>query len=163
MRRLVDRELTRARLAAGAGNASANLLEVAQGVVNAVRLTPDGERLSWSVSIPAGLKARIDPVELAEALGNLLENAARHAVSGVDVSGRCEGEHAFITVADDGPGIPADKLPEALRRGGRLDVAASGSGLGLAIVNDIAEAAEASLEIENGEPGLRASLRFRRA
>ena len=163
MRRLVDRELTRTRLAAGAGNASANLLEVAQGVVNVVRLTPDGERLSWSVSIPAGLKARIDAVELAEALGNLLENAARHAVSGVDVSGRCEGEHAFITVADDGPGIPADKLPEALRRGGRLDVAASGSGLGLAIVNDIAEAAEASLEIENGEPGLRASLRFRRA
>jgi signal transduction histidine kinase len=162
MHRHIERELTRARLAAGAVHARANVREVAERVVNVVRRTPNGQRLDWSVDIPRDLLARIDADDLAEALGNLIENAARHAQSRVRVSGGPEGEQALVAVTDDGPGIPPDRLAEALRRGGRLDASRSGTGLGLAIVSEIAEAWGAGFSIEDAKPGVRAVLRFRR-
>jgi signal transduction histidine kinase len=162
MHRHIERELTRARLAAGTAHARADVREVAERVVNVVRRTPNGERLNWSVDIPRDLRGRIDADDLAEALGNLIENAARHAHSRVTVSGGINSEHALVTVIDDGPGIPPDRLAEALRRGGRLDAARSGTGLGLAIVSEIAEAWGADFSIEDAKPGVRAILRLQR-
>jgi signal transduction histidine kinase len=162
MHRHIERELTRARLAAGSVHARANVGEVAERVVNVVRRTPDGQRLEWLVDISRDLLARIDADDLAEALGNLIENAARHAQARVRVSGCADGEHTVVTVADDGPGIPPERLAQALSRGGRLDASRSGSGLGLAIVSEIAEAWGARFSIEDARPGVKASLRFRR-
>lgn len=162
MHRHIERELTRARLAAGAVHARADVGEVAERVVNVVRRTPDGQRMVWSVDIPRDLLARIDADDLAEALGNLIENAARHAQSRVKVSGGANEDHTLVTVTDDGPGIPPDRLAEALSRGGRLDASRSGTGLGLAIVAEIAEAWGARFSIEDEQPGVRANLRFRR-
>jgi signal transduction histidine kinase len=162
MHRHIERELTRARLAADTAHGRADVRDVAERVINVVRRTPNGQHLSWSIDIPSNLVARIDADDLAEALGNLIENAARHAQSRVGVSGRTDRDYAFVTVTDDGPGIPVERLPEALRRGGRLDASGSGAGLGLAIVSDIAEAWGAAFSIEDENAGVRASLRFRR-
>jgi signal transduction histidine kinase len=161
MHRHIERELTRARLAAGPAHARADVGEVAERVVNVVRRTPNGQRLTWSLELPRELLARIDGDDLAEVLGNLIENAARHAQSRVRVSGCTDGDHTLIAVADDGPGIPANRLAEALSRGGRLDASRSGTGLGLAIVSEIAEAWGARFSLENAEPGLKATLRIR--
>jgi signal transduction histidine kinase len=162
MHRHIERELTRARLAADKVHGRADVGDVAEQVINVMRRTPNGQHLNWSVDIPGNLVARIDADDLAEALGNLIENAARHAHSRVGVSGRADRDHAFVTVTDDGPGIPAERLAEALRRGGRLDASGSGAGLGLAIVSDIAEAWGAAFSIEDENAGVRASLRFQR-
>ncbi len=140
MRRHVDRELARARLAAGGGDASADVAAVVDAVLAVVVRTPAGAALAWSTEIAAGTTARIDPDDLAEAVGNLVENAARHARSRVVVHGRTVGGDVELTVADDGPGIAADRIDTALTRGGRLDTSGDGAGLGLAIVGDIAEA-----------------------
>lgn len=156
----IERELTRARLAAGAVHARANIREVAERVTNVVRRTPEGRELSWSLEIPRYLRARIDAVDLGEALGNLIENAARHARSRVRIAACSDGDAVLVTVADDGPGIPADRRAEALSRGGRLDTSSPGTGLGLAIVSEIAEAWDACFFISDEEPGLKASLRF---
>jgi signal transduction histidine kinase len=162
----IERELTRARLAAGAVHARANIREVAERVTNVVRRTPEGRQLSWSLEIPRGLRARIDAVDLGEALGNLIENAARHARSRVRIAACSDGDAILVTVTDDGPGIPADRLAEALSRGGRLDTSSPGTGLGLAIVSEIAEAWDACLFISDEGlisdegPGLKASLRL---
>ena len=45
-----------------------------------------------------------------------------------------------LTVEDDGPGLPAERREEVLRRGARLDETAPGSGLGLSIVDELARA-----------------------
>ena len=85
------------------------------------------------------LAARIDADDLAEALGNLIDNATRHARSKVTISGAEERDLVALTIFDDGPGIPASRREDALRRGERLDASGPGSGVGLAIVADIAE------------------------
>jgi signal transduction histidine kinase len=159
MRRHVDRELTRARSGANATNAAANIENIAQRVVRVMERTPEGRRLTWTVDAPSPVLARIDPEDLTEALGNLVENAARHAGQSVAVRTHTSDGMAVVSVIDDGPGIPPAKAEEAMRRGGRLDATGS-AGLGLAIVGDIAEAWGATLSIESPEHGCCVSLRL---
>jgi signal transduction histidine kinase len=158
MRQHVDRELARARLGTGNANASSSIHTVVNRVLSVAKRTPDSAQLSWEVDIPNDLSACIDPDDLAEALGNLIENAARHARTEVQIRGLSADTAITITVADDGPGIQDERLPEALSRGGRLDSGGSGAGLGLAIVRDIADAWHGQLEISNGPHGLEARL-----
>lgn len=161
MRRHVERELARARLAIPAADARARIAEIAERVVAVVARTPAGSRLDWSVEVPAQAIGRIDPDDLAEALGNLVENAARHARSRISIRAHDEADLIVVTIADDGPGIPEDRLEEVLARGGRLDKLGSGAGLGLAIVREIAEAWGGRLDIRTGASGLEADFSVR--
>jgi signal transduction histidine kinase len=161
MRRHVDRELARARMAAAAPDARARVTEVVERVLGVIVRTPAGARLDWAVEIPVDMVCRIDPDDLAEAVGNLAENASRHARTKVSIRTHRKGELVIITVADDGPGIPEERLEEALARGGRLDQLGTGAGLGLAIVRDIAEAWSGQFEIRTSPMGLEATLAVR--
>lgn len=161
MRRHVDRELARARLATGGAKACSAVRDVVARVVSVARRTPDGARLAWQVDVPDGLTAWIDPDDLAEALGNLVENAARHAQGEVRVQAERAEAGVVVTVGDDGPGIRQDRLAEALARGGKLDSGGAGAGLGLAIVQDIADAWHGELALGNGPRGLEARLTLR--
>lgn len=163
MQRHVDRHLTRARLAPPGENVATNVRDVVERVAAVVERTPEGERLAWSRKVPTDLHARIDADDLAEALGNLIENAARHASSRITVTGKRERDTVVLTVADDGPGIPKARREAALRRGERLDASGSGSGLGLAIVADIAEACGGSLAFDDDAAGFAVVLRIPRA
>ena len=158
MNRQVHRELARSRIGTPAAHAYADAGEVAARVSSVVRRTPAGQMLDWSLELPPGLIAQIDETDLAEALGNLLENAATHAKSRVVVTGSRHDKGIVIRIADDGAGIPQDRLPEALSRGGRLDSKQPGAGLGLSIVSDIADVWGIAFKIENTNPGLEASL-----
>jgi signal transduction histidine kinase len=98
-----------------------------------------------------------DASELSRVLRNLLDNAARHAASRVEVAVRPEHGHACMTVSDDGPGIPpADRL-RVFERFVRLDTNRSrgggGTGLGLAIVFEIVAAHGGSVRIEDRSGG----------
>lgn len=158
MQRTIERELARVRLASPQRDSEANVAAVVAQVVRVVQRTPDGSRMDWIVDVPADILAAIDHDDLSEALGNLIENAARHARHTVAVTGYRDDGSVTLKVADDGPGIPEGDLAEALRRGGRLDERGSGAGLGLAIVTDILESWNGSLTLENASPGLIATL-----
>ncbi len=161
MRRHVDRELARARMASGGPDARARIAEVVDRVVAVVARTPAGARVEWSVDIPTDMVARIDPDDFAEAIGNLVENAARHARSRVSIQAREAAGLMTLMVVDDGPGIPPERLEQALLRGGQLDTSGDGAGLGLSIVSDIAEAWGGGLELRNGTSGLEARFSVR--
>jgi two-component system OmpR family sensor kinase len=95
-----------------------------------------------------------DPEYLRVAVVNLVENAIKYSGSGaaVTVETGSDGSTATITVADTGPGIPADALPRVFDRFYRVDssrATENGSGLGLAITRDIAEAHGGHLEVES--------------
>lgn len=158
MRRHVDRELVRARMAAGRSSMRSGVAEVVGRVVAVVSRTPAGARIFCSIDVPDNLFVRIDADDLAEALGNLIENATRHARAKVTISAYWQDERVVISVTDDGPGIPEERLEQALARGGRLDQLGEGAGLGLAIVRDIADAWSGQFDIRNGSVGLIAEL-----
>lgn len=86
-----------------------------------------------------------DPARIRQVLMALLENARRHAVAGrlVIRTSTAKGWY-FLTVQDDGPGIPsaiASSVFEAFQRGDNsLSRSGGGSGLGLAVVRAIAQA-----------------------
>ena len=160
IRRHVERELARARIAPGAAThtARSNLAEVAGRVIAVVKRTPQGERLSFTVDAPPGLMVTVDETDLAEILGNLAENASRFARSRVRIGGRATADGTEITVSDDGPGIPDEAKATALARGSRLDLRGDGAGLGLAIVADVVEAYGGRLALEDAKPGLAAVI-----
>ncbi|HEY8979364.1 MAG TPA: ATP-binding protein, partial [Streptomyces sp.] len=95
--------------------------------------------------------------QLTRLLANLLDNAARHARTGVEVTVRREGADAVLTVADDGPGVPLADRERIFERFVRLDDARSrddgGAGLGLAIARDIAVRHGGSLSVGEGPEG----------
>ncbi|MEJ2292676.1 MAG: ATP-binding protein [Deinococcales bacterium] len=98
---------------------------------------------------PATVNA--DPDRLRQVLGNLLDNAARHAPPGsrVDVTLHTASGSAELGVRDRGPGIPEEERERVFQRFYRLDRARSratgGSGLGLAIVRTLVELHEGSV------------------
>lgn len=167
MQRHVDRELTRARSATRAANASCNTLIVCKQVVSVVQRTPNGSVLDWSIKIePADANAMtaIDAADLAEALGALIENAARHARKTICLTiDATMHKRIDISVQDDGPGLPDAELTRLMDRGARLDESGPGTGLGLAIAREIAEGAGGALVLKNAGPGLIARLSLPRA
>jgi len=96
---------------------------------------------------------------LVQAVTNLVDNAIKFSPpdAAVTVEVRREGDHAVLSVTDDGPGIPAEHLPHVFERFYRVDSSRSrsdgGAGLGLAIVKHIMQAhgGEAGVESKAGQ------------
>lgn len=90
-------------------------------------------------------------------LDNLLTNAFRYAPDGiVEVrTRRTRSGEVVLSVADRGPGIPPEQLPELLEPFTRGDKARTtkGSGLGLAIVRRIAQMHNGRIEVLNRDGG----------
>ncbi|WEF35951.1 DUF4118 domain-containing protein [Pseudoduganella chitinolytica] len=141
----------------------ANLLDMARIESGAVRLNLQWHALEETVGsalracrallaghrvvtrLPAELPlVRYDAVLMERVLVNLLENAAKYAPPGSTVTlGACAAaERLEVTVADDGPGLPAgqeEAVFEKFTRGER-ESAKPGVGLGLAICRAIVQA-----------------------
>lgn len=160
MRRHVDRELARARLPIARHAAGATPGTIAAKLIGVLRRTPRGAELDWRLDASPELQARIDPDDLTEAMGALMENAMRHARDGVQIAVRAESGRIVIAIRDDGPGVPRAQLAALPRRGLSLDPSGEGQGIGLAMVSDITDAAQGELRLRNLHPGFLAELRF---
>ncbi len=87
---------------------------------------------------------------------NLIENAARHGASKVEVALRPlgDGGGAVLTVDDDGPGIPVGEREQIFERFHRGEgAAAPGSGLGLAMVAQQAALHGGAVTVTDAELG----------
>jgi two-component system sensor histidine kinase PhoQ len=95
--------------------------------------------------------------DLMELLGNLLENAFKWADHRVLLTARAmtiapqRRAGVLISVEDDGPGIPPEKVDLLLQRGVRGDERVHGHGIGLAIVQDIVKAYRGELAVERSD------------
>ncbi|XVU22233.1 ATP-binding protein [Actinoplanes sp. CA-054009] len=105
-----------------------------------------------------------EPDALGRVVANLLDNAVRHAKSRVCVEVRADAAYRWITVTDDGPGIPEADRERVFDRFTRLDDArardAGGSGLGLAIVRELARRHGGTVILSDAAPGLRVDVRL---
>ena len=93
---------------------------------------------------------------LARVVRNLIDNAARHAASKVQVSLRDADGAVELVVADDGPGIPPEDRERVFERFTRLDEGrardAGGMGLGLAVVRSTVERHHGTVRNEENPP-----------
>ncbi|MFF3391674.1 ATP-binding protein [Streptomyces sp. NPDC002669] len=127
-----------------------------------------GDRIPVTVSVPdsGGLEVTGSRGQLARVIGNLLDNAERHARDAVTVSVRAsERGDVLVEVTDDGAGIPADERERIFERFVRLDDARTrddgGAGLGLAIARDVAVRHGGGLTADGApEGGARFTLRL---
>lgn len=96
------------------------------------------------------------PRSVRRALTNLIENAVKYG-DRAHVALRVENGRAIVSVADDGPGIPDDRIEEMFLPFTRMEGSRSrdtgGTGLGLAIVRAIASAESGSLQLRNRPQG----------
>ena len=102
---------------------------------------------------------------LHEMLSNLIDNAIRHSPPGGRVTVRCghDDSGGWLTVEDEGPGIPADERQRVLGRFYQVPgPQRGGTGLGLAIVSEVAQRHGAELTLDSGDDGsgLKVSVRF---
>ena len=108
-----------------------------------------------------------DPTLLAQAVGNLIDNALKYAGEQgqvkVEVQHRSDGL-VEICVADGGPGIPDTEKPKVTQRFYRGDTSRGtpGVGLGLSLVQAVAKLHGGSLELTDNHPGLRARMLIER-
>jgi len=156
MRRHVDRELARARVRGGlrrGAGLSTRLAPLVHLLIATLARTPVGMRVTFEPDIADDVRVPLDRSDLAEVLGNLLENAARHAASRVRIAADRASPGPSIVIEDDGKGIASTQLARVLERGARLDESGEGAGLGLAIVQDVLDAYGWRLELASSELG----------
>ena len=115
---------------------STELAPLMRSLVATLSRTPAGQRVTFDSQIDENLRVPLDRTDLAEVLGNLLENAARHAATHVCVTAD-PAAGPSIVIEDDGAGIAPEQRLRMLERGARLDQRGDGAGLGLAIVQDV--------------------------
>lgn len=151
----IEQVLDLAKTDAGsAPRAEVDLGVVVAERVEAARSWGDGVRMEFDVdasgscvvSTPVGLPAKV--------IDELLGNAHAYARSRIDVSVERRGPMCVLTVADDGPGVPAEERASVFERFHRgTGAAVGGSGLGLALVREAAQACGGDARIEESKSG----------
>lgn len=122
----------------------------------------DDRHVRLSAATAPGLVVFGDAVLLAQATGNLLDNALKYGAGGpIALAARRNAHGAVeIEVADRGPGIPDAEKAKVTERFYRLDTGRStpGVGLGLTLVSAVAHLHGGSFDLYDHAPGLRAVL-----
>jgi two-component system OmpR family sensor kinase len=164
---LVEDLLLLARLDAGRPLAK-EPVDLARTVVDAVSdAHAAGPRHRWQLDVPdESVMVTGDPDRLHQVVANLLSNASAHTSAGtaVRISLTVKSGEAVLTVADDGPGIPADLLPHVFERFARGDSsrsrAAGSTGLGLSIAYAVVTAHRGTITVASGDTGATFTVRL---
>ncbi len=134
--------------------ARVDLLELARAV--AERYGPEAQARGVALGVEGQSATAITDRDRIEGiLISLIDNAVKYTQDGGHVTVRVSpvAGQAELTVADDGPGIPAADLPHIFERFYRVDRsrqrATGGSGLGLAIARHLALSVGAELTVES--------------
>lgn len=153
--------LSRLRMRTPTHQLSASLNETVGRTIAVLSRTQEGEVLDWQVELAEGLKVDIDPHDLMELVGVVLENAAKWGKARVVVTGKAADGQAELRVADDGPGLTAEQIAHLGVRGQRHDESRRGSGLGLAIALEVVALNAGSMHFARaGEGGLEVIVRL---
>jgi two-component system sensor histidine kinase KdpD len=159
LNRLVTNLLDLSRIEAGALRADSELLDLDDAVRDAIdrhRLQLDGRRIDVSIDVSP---VRADPVFLAAALSNILDNVARYTPgsTSVNVTAAVErGERVRLTVEDSGPGVPPESLGRLFDKFFQAPAGTSGrhgTGIGLSVVRGLVEAMGGHVSARRSELG----------
>ncbi|MXX52854.1 MAG: response regulator [Dehalococcoidia bacterium] len=166
MRELIGDLLDITRIETGTLSVNPEPVEPVRVIDDArTRFLSSGGRDRLRIDIPPDLPmVMADRRRIVQVLANLLVNAARHSdeSSTIRVTAVQEDFHVAISVADEGRGISAERLPLLFRKFSRIESEEQGgdTGLGLAICKGIVEAHGGRIWAESDGPGLGARFTF---
>ncbi len=150
----IDYQLQRAATAGRSGLNSPLLLRpLIETLTRALQKVYADKQVQFKLDIPDDLTLRADEGDLTELFGNVLDNACKWCQQQIECRATIVANKVNITIADDGPGIPGDKIDAILVRGVRADEAVAGQGIGLAVVKEITDAYEGELTLSNQTNG----------
>ncbi|MCM2396994.1 HAMP domain-containing histidine kinase [Rhizobium sp. S95] len=152
VRQRADRQLQSARLGVEQ-MARTDLAPLVGKLVSVLKPVTQSRDVDWEIHIVERLTADMDAADLAEALGNVLDNAARYARGRIHIAAIVADGAIVITVEDDGPGIALHELATLPSRGRHLGADDEGSGLGLSITAEILAAYAGAMELEGSRLG----------
>lgn len=157
MQRLVEDLLHLARSDAGVGRSRNEAVDLDDIVAQLVRRHRGGQVDLDTAAVSSG-QVRGDPDQLSRAIGNLIDNAVRHATGVVAVGLAEDRDQVTLTITDDGPGIQPDQRERVFERFVRLDDSRTrgtgGTGLGLAIAREVVHSHGGTIVIaEHDGPG----------
>jgi signal transduction histidine kinase len=139
-----------------------DLTEIAREQVELARARTTRHTIAFDA--PPSLPIDCDRHRLAQVLSNLLTNAVKYAPDGeIRVHLQADEGQAFLTVSDQGPGIPPELAESVFEPGRRFvqeasDAASDGGGFGLHISRGIVEAHGGRIWVEP-DSGQGATLR----
>ena len=142
---LITQLLDASHVDAGRFEIDRRLTDVSAAAVWAVEAARMGDagRHEWDVHIGAGIHADVDPDRWEQLVVNLLDNAMKYSETRktITVSLTEAQNELSLRVADEGIGIPPDRIARIFERFYRAhdDPSLSGLGLGLYIAREIAE------------------------
>lgn len=166
MDRLIRHHLARARAAALGGpvRASINLRQRLSDLQGMMANVHRERGLSFEMSVETGLTVAVETQDFDEIMGNILDNACKWAASRVTILATADDAFVAIVVQDDGVGLPADQIPEAMRPGRRMDEATPGHGFGLPIARELTELYGGTVDLSRASiGGLRVAIRLPRS
>lgn len=149
----IRHHLGRARTGAGGQRTVTPLAPALADLAHAITRLHADRGIAITTTIADDIGVRLDPHDLDELAGNLIDNAARHAATQVTLAADRLDRQVRLRVSDDGPGIPFADRARATEPGVRLDERGDGHGFGLAIVRDIAALHGGGLELEETAGG----------
>ena len=145
---IVDYQLNRASTVGQTYLSEAiKLLPTSIKIVNTLGKVHRDKNIEVQLNISEEIMIKIEQGDLYELLGNLLENAFKWSQSKISISAESVNKQTWITIEDDGQGIPKEEQERILLRGQRADQNTPGHGLGLAMVNDILLLYKGTMEI----------------
>ena len=151
----VERELARARTVGGLLGIrnETHIKPLLERLITLLRRLPRGDDITWTLKMDDDLVVPVVTDDLAEILGNVLDNSRKWAKSRVEIDALVDDEVTLVSIEDDGETLPQDKLSGLTNPGERLDDNTAGSGLGLSIVKDVLDEYGGELRVEQGKLG----------
>lgn len=130
--------------------------EAVKNVCKAVALDAQNHGHTFCVDCPEGLSAvNGDRERIEQVIMNVISNAIKYTADGGEITVRAGAneKNVFVTVSDNGVGIPEKDLPNLFERFYRVDKARSratgGTGLGLSIAKEILNQHKGDIRIES--------------
>jgi signal transduction histidine kinase len=148
-----------------AGFSQLDLADVLRTVIEIYQSAFEEVGRTFVAQIEPALNINGDRELLTQLFANLLDNALRHSPPSarIALSARHESERIIVSIADEGPGIPAEFREKVMQRFFRLEGSRStpGSGLGLSLAKAVASLHESELVFTDNRPGLCVTVSLR--
>ncbi len=138
------------------------LNSVVEEVIDFYEAVADQQNARLVFDAPVAATVLGDADLLASAIANLVDNALKYSGPGATVSIKIRNSTDIVslTVADNGPGIPADKLEKLGTRFFRLNQKIPGHGLGVASVAAVCALHGGHIRFDDAKPGLMVCWEF---